>query len=84
MFMLFVVYILYSKTTSKYYTGSTQDLANRLLEHNNGETKSIKNGIPWVAVWHAELQTRAEAMAFETKIKKRGAKRFQEDLSRGA
>jgi putative endonuclease len=82
--MSFVVYILYSKTTSKHYTGSTQDLTNRLLEHNNGETKSIKNGIPWVVVWRAEFQTRAEAMALETKIKKRGAKRFLEDVSRGA
>ena len=82
--MSFVVYILYSETTSKYYTGSTQDLANRLQEHNGGETSSIKNGIPWKVVWHAEFETRAEAMALETKIKKRGAKRFLEDLSRGA
>ena len=82
--MSFVVYILYSETTSKYYTGSTQNLANRLKEHNGGETSSIKNGIPWILVWQTEYQTRAEAMALEIKIKKRGAKRFLEDLSRGA
>jgi predicted GIY-YIG superfamily endonuclease len=32
------VYILYSSSASKYYTGSTQDLDNRLREHNSGET----------------------------------------------
>ncbi|NOS93874.1 MAG: GIY-YIG nuclease family protein, partial [Cyclobacteriaceae bacterium] len=63
------------------YTGSTQDLENRLLEHNSGETKSIKHGIPWEVVWKTLLPSRAEAMQLEIKIKKRGAKRFLEDLS---
>ena len=81
--MLFTVYILLSKSTQKYYTGSTQDLQNRLLEHNSGETKSIRNGIPWEVVWQTLLPSRAEAMQLETKIKKRGTKRFLEDLSQG-
>jgi len=78
--MLFTVYILFSKSTQKYYTGSTQDLENRMLEHNSGETKSIRNGIPWEVVWKTLLPSRAEAMQLESKIKKRGAKRFLEDL----
>ena len=81
--MSFTVYILFSKSTQKYYTGSTHDLENRLLEHNSGETKSIKHGIPWEVVWKTLLPLRAEAMKLETKIKKRGAKRFLEDLSSG-
>ena len=79
--MLFTVYILFSKSIQKYYTGSTQDLQNRLLEHNSGETKSITNGIPWEVVWQTQLPSRAEAMQLESKIKKRGAKRFLEDLA---
>ena len=81
---MFTVYILFSKSISKYYTGHTQDLINRLIEHNNGETTSIRNGIPWEIVWKMEFDSRAEAMKMEAKIKKRGAKRFLEDLSRGA
>ncbi len=38
---MFTVYILFSHTTQKYYTGQTQNLENRLLEHNSGETPSI-------------------------------------------
>ena len=82
--MSFFVYILFSDSTSKFYTGSTQNLENRIVEHNQGETKSIKHGIPWQLIWQKQLPTRAEAMQLETKIKKRGAKRFLEDLSRGA
>ena len=82
--MEFTVYILFSNSTSKYYSGQTQDLINRLKEHNSGETSSIKNGIPWKAVWTIEVNSRSEAMKLEIKIKKRGAKRFIEDLSRGA
>ena len=83
-FMKFTVYILFSESTLKYYSGHTQDLVNRLTEHNSGETISIKNGIPWRVMWTSELSSRAEAMILEMKIKKRGAKRFIQDLSRGA
>jgi putative endonuclease len=54
-----------------------------LLEHNSAETKSIRNGTPWEVIWQKQLPTRAEAMNLESKIKKRGAKRFIEDQSRG-
>ena len=83
-YMKFIVYILFSDSIQKYYTGQTQNLENRLREHNNGETASIKNGIPWRVVWYILLDSRAEAMALETKIKKRGAARFLNDVSRGA
>jgi putative endonuclease len=82
--MEFTVYILYSRSISRFYTGSTQDLKNRLFEHNSGETSSIKKGIPWEVFWEIKLTTRSEAMILETKIKRRGAKRFLEDVSRGA
>jgi putative endonuclease len=76
---MYTVYILYSAITQKFYTGQTQDLENRLIEHNSGETKSIRNGIPWDVVYIEEKETRGEAMSLEKKIKKRGAKRFMED-----
>ena len=86
--MSFFVYILYSKSCDKFYTGQTQDLNNRLTEHNTGETKSIKSCVPWTLVWKKELQSRAEAMQIEKKIKARGAARFLNDIgitvSRGA
>jgi putative endonuclease len=82
--MSFVVCILFSERIEKYYIGQTNDLANRLAEHNLGETSSIRNGIPWSLAWSQLCDSRSEAVRIEAKIKKRGAKRFLDDLSRGA
>jgi putative endonuclease len=70
------IYILQSEKTKKYYIGSTKDLKNRLEEHNSGETKSIRNGIPWKVVHTEEFETRVEAVKKEKEIKARGAKRY--------
>jgi len=78
--MIFTVYILFSKTCKKYYTGQTQEFENRIIEHNAGETKSIKVCIPWSVVWKKDLPSRSEAMKLEKIIKARGAKRFLTDL----
>jgi putative endonuclease len=74
--MNFTVYILYSDSCGKFYSGQTQDLNNRLHEHNSGETPSIKHGRPWRLVFSIIVATRSEAIILESKIKKRGAKRF--------
>ena len=78
--MSYLVYILFSDTCKKFYTGQSDNFVNRLVEHNNGETKSIKMCIPWKLVWSKEVATRAEAMMLEKKIKSRGAARFLKDL----
>jgi putative endonuclease len=79
---MYCVYILRSTVTHRYYTGSTDDLHNRFNDHNTGQVKSTKNGIPWKVV-HTEFhKTRAEAMRKEKYIKSRGAKRYLEDLQR--
>jgi putative endonuclease len=78
--MCYTVYILYSNTCKKFYTGHTDNFANRFVEHNNGETKSIRMCVPWRLIWSLECATRSEAMILEKKIKSRGAARFLMDL----
>jgi putative endonuclease len=73
---MYTVYILYSSTTQKYYVGQTQNLENRLIEHNAGETKSLRTGMPWSLVWRTIVSTRQESMALEKKLKNIGARRF--------
>ena len=75
-----IVYILYSQTIGQYYTGQTQDLDLRIKQHNTGKGAHTSKGIPWSVVWFEECETRSLAMRLEKKIKKRGAKRFLEDL----
>jgi putative endonuclease len=67
------------QTNSKFYVGQTQDLTNRLIEHNSGESKSTSGGRPWTMVWSTQHSSRSEAMKLEKKIKSRGARRFLSD-----
>ncbi|RWX02502.1 GIY-YIG nuclease family protein [Flavobacterium cerinum] len=77
---MFSVYILYSETKSKYYVGQTNDLQNRLNRHNSAQVTSTKYGIRWEVLYTIQVSTRTEAMFLETKIKKRGIKRYLEDI----
>jgi putative endonuclease len=73
---MFLVYILQIEKTKRYYTGLTQDIKNRLKEHNSGETKSIRGGIPWKLIHMEEYNTRPEAFKKEKQIKAYGAGRY--------
>jgi putative endonuclease len=79
---MYMTYIIQSQVSHRYYTGSTEDLKNRLEEHNAGETKSTRKGIPWKIVHVEEFQTRAEAIKKEKLIKDRGAKRYLDMMSK--
>jgi len=76
--MNYFTYILFSRTFGKFYVGHTQNLIQRMDEHNNGEGKFTKRGVPWDLVKYFELSSRSEAMRLENTIKKRGIKRFLE------
>ena len=73
------VYVLRSESTGRYYTGCTEDLENRLHEHNAGENQSTVYGVPWAVIYCEEVATRSEANRLEKKIKARGAKRYLGD-----
>ncbi len=77
--MKYCVYILYSEKWRRYYVGQTQDFKSRLDRHNKGLVKSTKGGVPWVLKRKIEVENRSEAMKLETKIKKRGIRRFLND-----
>ena len=63
------VYILKSLKNGKYYIGHTDNVYNRLEEHNRGKTFSIKNSIPFEIKFSQEFSTKAHAMKIEKKLK---------------
>jgi putative endonuclease len=75
----YVVYIIFSPIRQKYYIGQTEDFGKRIERHNNGGVPSTKSGIPWEVIKTINCESRSSAILLETKIKKRGAKRFLED-----
>ena len=42
------IYIIYSESRDKYYVGCTENLSNRIEQHNAGRNKSTKSGVPWI------------------------------------
>ena len=60
-------------------TSDTADLQKRLDRHNNGGVLSTRKGKPWGMIASYAGENRSEAMLLESKIKKRGAKRFLEE-----
>ena len=76
------IYVLRSESTGRCYCGQTDNLERRLEQHNDPNhhgTKTTKRFTgPWRLVWTQSCKTRAEAMALEKQIKKRGIGRFLE------
>ncbi len=77
--MEYVVYILLSKKTLRYYVGQTHNIKERFKRHNCGFVPSTKSGLPWELILTIDVKNRSEALKLEKRIKKRGIKRFLDD-----
>ena len=67
--MPFIVYILYSNTAKKHYTGFTSNLEQRLLSHNElgkGWTAKYR---PLQLIFTIEFEIKKEAMDYEKWLK---------------
>jgi putative endonuclease len=75
---MYIVYIIKSETTKRYYIGVTSDLVQRLRHHNSGANRSTKNKGPWI-VAHKELfKDKNKAWFRERQIKKyKGGEAFK-------
>ena len=82
---MFTVYVLRSIPTGKFYTGQTEDLAQRLAEHRSGDARYTRNRGPWELMHTEEFPTRAEAMRREKFLKSgQGRSLLKQLLSGGA
>lgn len=64
------VYILQSEKNSKYYVGSTQNIEQRIIEHNLGfGGQFTKQHKPWRLVCYKKCSSIAEARINEKKVK---------------
>ncbi|OGZ33850.1 MAG: hypothetical protein A2Y98_02115 [Candidatus Portnoybacteria bacterium RBG_19FT_COMBO_36_7] len=73
---MYYTYILLSSKSHIFYFGSTSDLSERLMQHNNGLVKSTKPHIPWKPVWYCGFLTKQEARDFELYLKSGSGKAF--------
>ena len=78
--MAYFVYILKSLQDGSYYVGSTSNLEDRLIRHNEGRVKYTKAKGPFKLMYFEKHPNRSQAMKREYAIKRRKRIEFIEDL----
>jgi len=68
---MYFVYILKSKKNKQLYVGCTNNLRERLREHNNGLVKSTRPYVPWRLVYYEAYLSEEEAFHREHNLKLR-------------
>lgn len=74
---MFYVYILRSRQRGdQIYTGFTNNLRNRLSEHNSGKSTHTKKFAPWDLIFYAAFPERKLAEEFEKYLKTGSGRAF--------
>ncbi len=67
---MYYVYLIRSQVDPKQiYTGFTEDLRQRLLDHNAGKSVHTKKYVPWTLETYIAFSDRKQALAFERYLK---------------
>ncbi|NOS85373.1 MAG: GIY-YIG nuclease family protein [Ignavibacteria bacterium] len=67
--MNYYTYIIQSESTKRLYIGQTNNIHNRLLQHNSDISPSTKNKGPWKILFAKGFESRTEAILLEKKLK---------------
>jgi putative endonuclease len=67
--MAYFTYVLLSERTGRRYTGSCEDVDERLRRHNAGHSPSTRHGVPWKIVHCESFETRTDAVQRERFLK---------------
>ena len=74
--MFYYTYILKSKKDGRLYTGFTNDLRKRLMEHNSGKSFYTKGRGPFEIIYYEACLLEKEARSRELYLKTGMGKRF--------
>ncbi len=61
--------MLKSEKDSTTYIGCSEDLKERLKQHNSGKTKSIKHKLPMVLIYYEAYNNKTTALKREIELK---------------
>ena len=78
--MEYYVYILQSIERGYYYIGSSNDVRQRLKQHNAGRVMATKYRRPYKIVFSQAFNTESEAIRVEYKLKKLKRRDFLEKI----
>ncbi|TDD78425.1 GIY-YIG nuclease family protein [Flavobacterium caseinilyticum] len=77
---MFYTYIIFSNTLDKYYTGSCENIENRLNDHLNSRSAYTKVAKDWIMVYFESFDSRSLAVQREMEIKKKKSRKYIEYL----
>ena len=66
---MYFVYILQSQKDQSLYVGSTENVKQRLADHNSGKAKYSSSKRPYALKWFCAFPTKPSALAFEKYLK---------------
>ncbi len=66
---MFFVYVLKSQKNGRLYTGSTDNVERRLMEHNSGQSHATRHVRPFDLLHVESFQTRSQAVQRERVLK---------------
>jgi putative endonuclease len=73
---MFFAYVLKSVHHDYYYKGHCKDIAQRLIQHNSGMTKSTRPYIPFTVVYLEPFEFEKDAISREKYFKTAAGRRF--------
>lgn len=73
---MYYAYVIQSEVDGSLYKGHREDLKQRLQQHNNGKTKSIKHKTPYKLIYSEEFSERIDAIKKEKYFKTAAGRRY--------
>ncbi len=74
---MWYVYIIRSKNfPEQEYTGVSEDLKQRLADHNAGKSTHTAKFAPWELVWYCAFPDKYKALEFEKYLKSHSGRAF--------
>jgi putative endonuclease len=74
---MYYIYIIYSKDFDVYYKGFSENVAQRLLYHNENRSRYTSNKGIWELVYSKAFETKKEALVEELRLKKLNRKSIE-------
>ena len=70
------VYVIKGEVANRRYVGITQDVEQRVREHNSGRSSSTKPYIPWQIIHQESFDSHEEARGREKYLKSSAGRRW--------
>jgi len=77
---MFTVYILYSSKLNRYYVGYTENITQRIQQHNSGISTFTSAANDWHLKYSETFNSRNDAHKRELEIKKKKSRKYLEWL----